>query len=591
MTIKNNQLEDSPRITSKVGSDPSPSATQGAFFPKDVAGVVEGFYIDNQGRTIQITNDGNLKVPSSLVGEVNTASNAGSLGEGLALTKQLYDLPFKRLKAGQNITLNPQSTYIEIIANFPPSQGEANTASNIGLSGVGIYKQKTGVNLELRRLKAGNNVTITQTINDEILIESSGGGGGGSGDMSKSTYDTNNDGIVDNSTLFNSQNASYYLSRSNHTGTQSAGTISGLASVAISGTLASLSDAQISSPTNNQVLQWNGTKWINATLSAGSGDMLKSIYDTNNNGIVDNSTQLNGQSASFYLSRANHTGTQAANTITGLANIATTGNYSDLATKPALNNLTDVNAGSPTNGQVLTWNSGTSRWIASTVAGSGDMTKAAYDSTNTGNSVDNALKLNNQLPAFYLSRANHTGTQLAATISDLASVATVGTLGSLSNVNASSPSNGQALTWDSGTSRWIASTISGGGGGLVRYQADATTNEEVWVLATGSGITYSRSGSTGTFVIPSGVQLVSARLRLPMATIGGTSFTVVYGSGSGNGAGDNTSAANAYRPTLAAWREDSGSAVAITSSISAGADRMTINSLASAQINQLKMVW
>jgi hypothetical protein len=132
MTIKNNQLEDSPRITTKVGSNPSPGANQGAFFPKDVSGVVEGFYVDSQGRTIQITDNGNLKVPPSLVGEVNTSSNAGSIGEGLALSKVGVDLPFKRIKAGQNITLNPQSTYVEIIANFPPSQGEANTASNVG---------------------------------------------------------------------------------------------------------------------------------------------------------------------------------------------------------------------------------------------------------------------------------------------------------------------------------------------------------------------------------------------------------------------------------------------------------------------------
>jgi len=47
-------------------------------------------------------------------------------------------------------------------------------------------------------------------------------------------------------------------------------------------------------------------------------DMERSVYDTNNNGKVDiaeNAEKLNGQSQSFYLDRANHTGTQSASTI------------------------------------------------------------------------------------------------------------------------------------------------------------------------------------------------------------------------------------------------------------------------------------
>lgn len=76
-----------------------------------------------------------------------------------------------------------------------------------------------------------------------------------------------------------------------------------------------------------------------------------------------------------------------------------------------------------------------------------------------------------------------------------------------------------------------------------------------------------------------------------MATIGGTSFTVVYGSGAGSGAGDNDSQANAMRPNLTAWNEATGSQVAVSSSIGAGFDRLTINSLASNQINSVKLTW
>lgn len=47
-----------------------------------------------------------------------------------------------------------------------------------------------------------------------------------------------------------------------------------------------------------------------------------------------NLTALGANGTSYYLSRANHTGTQSANTITGLAAVATTGAYGDLSGRP-----------------------------------------------------------------------------------------------------------------------------------------------------------------------------------------------------------------------------------------------------------------
>ena len=68
----------------------------------------------------------------------------------------------------------------------------------------------------------------------------------------------------------------------------------------------------------NITLTDDGVGWITMTATgwgSGWGDMYKSVYDVNNNGIVDNSQALWWQAGSYYLDRANHTGTQTASTI------------------------------------------------------------------------------------------------------------------------------------------------------------------------------------------------------------------------------------------------------------------------------------
>jgi hypothetical protein len=60
------------------------------------------------------------------------------------------------------------------IGNLPTGGGgEANTASNVGTAGVGVFKQKTGVDLEFKKINAGSSkVTITDdTGNNEIDID------------------------------------------------------------------------------------------------------------------------------------------------------------------------------------------------------------------------------------------------------------------------------------------------------------------------------------------------------------------------------------------------------------------------------------
>ncbi|MGL4883868.1 MAG: DUF2793 domain-containing protein [Waterburya sp.] len=65
-------------------------------------------------------------------------------------------------------------------------------------------------------------------------------------------------------------------------------------------------------------LRWNGTTWDEIVIAA---DMNKSVYDTDNDGIVDAAETavvaagLNGIASAFYLDRANHTGTQTVSSL------------------------------------------------------------------------------------------------------------------------------------------------------------------------------------------------------------------------------------------------------------------------------------
>ena len=106
-------------------------------------------------------------------GEANTASNVG-LGAGVFKQKTGVDLEFKSFTAGSNITITPSADEIQISATG--GSGEVNTASNVGTGAGQVFKQKTGVDLELKTIKAGTNITVTNNA-DDITIDAAGGGG------------------------------------------------------------------------------------------------------------------------------------------------------------------------------------------------------------------------------------------------------------------------------------------------------------------------------------------------------------------------------------------------------------------------------
>ncbi len=87
-----------------------------------------------------------------------------------------------------------------------------------------------------------------------------------------------------------------------------------------------LHDVQITSATSGDVLQWNGTAWVNSPVAISEVTGLQ--------------TALDGKAAT------SHT--------------------------PTFSSLTDFNVSSPTNGQTLTYNASTGKWVNSAAAAGGE---------------------------------------------------------------------------------------------------------------------------------------------------------------------------------------------------------------------------
>jgi len=133
----------------------------------------EGDYNGHAGQSVVVnaTEDGlEFSTIAGAGGNHTTASNLGVVGEGVYSNQVAEDLRFKRLIAGANVALVADANGITI-NSAGPDGGEDNTASNLGTGEGEIFATKSGVDLELRSLKAGNNVVISQNAN-EITIES-----------------------------------------------------------------------------------------------------------------------------------------------------------------------------------------------------------------------------------------------------------------------------------------------------------------------------------------------------------------------------------------------------------------------------------
>ena len=301
--------------------------------------------------------------------------------------------------------------------------GEANTASN--LSGdQGIFAQKNGVDLEFKALSDGSGITLSSDANAVTIA-------------------------VDGTVLTTASN------------------FEDLANVS-----GGCTDGQI------KEFDSGSSTWICVTPSAGDmiseGDSNVEVIDAGTGQVdidVDNANQVTITATTIDLQGNNLIdGVIDGDTIT-VQDLAlgaeVTGASTDLTDttdivrdSDVINKLNNVNHGTCTNGQQLTWNTGTSQWICGNDQTGADENTSAV---NVGSGVG-VFDLESGDELQFNSLIGGSGIDVTDTTQDL-TIAVDGTvivesdnINALNDVTATGCSDEEVLEWDTGTSKWICGT-------------------------------------------------------------------------------------------------------------------------------------
>lgn len=148
-------------------------------------------------------------------------------------------------------------------------------------------------------------------------------------------------GTASNATQLDNQDPSYYLDRTNHTGTQTASTISDFDTQVDTHTLDALAAPVAAVDMNGQVLSGLG-----APTQPNDAVRLTDLSTL----TVGDADLLDGQDGSYYLDRTNHTGTQTSSTISDLETTVkayTLDSFAAPAADVSLNSNQITNLGAP----------------------------------------------------------------------------------------------------------------------------------------------------------------------------------------------------------------------------------------------------
>lgn len=163
-------------ITLTTGANEITIATSGANTSAVNIGTGTGIFTTKSGDNIQLrsvkTGIGNINLAIAASGssneiefvntaEINTASNLGA-GAGVFAQKSVYDLQFKSIVAGSNITVTNDSTTVTIASANAPDTA-LTFQFTVNFDGSGIVTTVTGLPAGWSSSITGGLITITHT--------------------------------------------------------------------------------------------------------------------------------------------------------------------------------------------------------------------------------------------------------------------------------------------------------------------------------------------------------------------------------------------------------------------------------------------
>jgi len=160
---------------------PTSSLTDGVrLYVEDVSGSAELKVRDEAGNIVTLSDlatkwkDGTnyvyLVTSSDSVGiGTSTPSEKLDVSGGIKLGNATGTNEGTIRWTGTDLEVYKSSSWVSLTAGA--TGGEANTASNLAGTGVGIFKTKSGVDLQFKRLKAGNGISITDNT-DSVTVAS-----------------------------------------------------------------------------------------------------------------------------------------------------------------------------------------------------------------------------------------------------------------------------------------------------------------------------------------------------------------------------------------------------------------------------------